>query len=85
MSLLIFKLGYLSLLKLNFKSSVFFLSFFLAALGFKLRALCFILARQALYHLSPISSPFCSGYFGHMVSLFAQADRDSNPVSCFLP
>jgi hypothetical protein len=28
----------------------------------------FFLAKQAIYHLSPISSPFCSGYFGDGVS-----------------
>jgi hypothetical protein len=30
-------------------------------------------AMQALYHLSHTTSPFCSGYFGDRVSLFAQA------------
>jgi hypothetical protein len=30
-----------------------------------------VLGRWALYHLSYYSSPFCSGYFGFRVSLFA--------------
>jgi hypothetical protein len=59
----------------------------------------FTLARQMLYHLSPACMPFCSGYFGDRVSLFAQASLEScgeqikaydnwtqarqDPVNCF--
>jgi hypothetical protein len=39
--------------------------------------LCF--ARQVLYHLSHSSSPFCSGYFGDRVLLFAQTGLDCDP------
>jgi hypothetical protein len=47
----------------------------------------FVLARQeALYCLSHTSRPFCSGYFGYRVSLFAQAGLDSNtPILSFSP
>jgi hypothetical protein len=31
--------------------------------GLNSRALSFVFAKQALYHLSHTSSPFCSGYF----------------------
>jgi hypothetical protein len=44
-----------------------------------------MVARQALYHLNHTSSPFCSGYFGARVLLFAQASLDYNPpILCFL-
>jgi hypothetical protein len=36
-------------------------------------------ARQALYFINFISRPFCSGYFGDMVSLFAQTGLNHNP------
>jgi hypothetical protein len=39
----------------------------------------FALARQALYHLSHASSPFCSHYFGDEVLLFAHTGLDLNP------
>jgi hypothetical protein len=47
----------------------------LALLGFELRTL----HGQVLYHLNHASSPFCSGYFGDRVSLFAQAGLDLDP------
>jgi hypothetical protein len=40
--------------------------------GFELR----ILAGHVFYHLSHTSHPFCSGYFEHGVSFFAQAGLD---------
>jgi hypothetical protein len=43
----------------------------------------FTLARQMLYHLSPACMPFCSGYFGDRVSLFAQASLDHSPMLRF--
>jgi hypothetical protein len=39
----------------------------------------FVLAKQALYHLRYNHSPFCSGYFGHRVLLFAQVSLDPDP------
>jgi hypothetical protein len=41
---------------------ILYRNFFTVGLVFELRA--FTLAKQALYHLSHTSSPFCSGYFG---------------------
>jgi hypothetical protein len=38
-----------------------------------------MLARQAFYPLSHAYSPFCSGYFGDRVLLFAQASLDCDP------
>jgi hypothetical protein len=35
-----------------------------------------VLARLALYHMSYADSPFCSGYFGDRISLFAPAGLD---------
>jgi hypothetical protein len=49
---------------------VFGFCFFFTLLGFELRA---------LYHLSHTSSPFCSGYLGDGVLLFAQAGLDGDP------
>jgi hypothetical protein len=47
--------------------------------------LSFMLANQALYHLSHTSSPFCSDYFGDGVLLFAQTSLDYDPhILCFL-
>jgi hypothetical protein len=37
-------------------------------------------ARQVPYHLSHIVSPFCSGYSGNRVFLFAQACLDHDPL-----
>jgi hypothetical protein len=52
-----------------------FLVFWL--LGFELRASCL---------LGHTSSPFCSGYFGDKVLLFAQATLDCDlPILHFLP
>jgi hypothetical protein len=49
----------------------------------------FTLARQSLYHLSHTYSPFCSGYFGKGISLFAQISLDHSlhipPCSAFFP
>jgi hypothetical protein len=42
-----------------------------------------MLARQVLYHLN--DTPFCSGYFGDMVLLFAQASLDSDPTILHFP
>jgi hypothetical protein len=62
----------------------FFFFFFLVIRGFELRA--YVLARQELYHFSHASSPFCSGYFGDGVLLFAQASLDHDPtILCFPP
>jgi hypothetical protein len=41
---------------------------FLVVLGFELKV-----TKQALYHLSHTSIPFCSGHFGDRVWLFAHA------------
>jgi hypothetical protein len=38
-----------------------------------------LLARQALYCLSHAFNPFCSGYFGDKISLFAHASLDDHP------
>jgi hypothetical protein len=46
-------------------------SIFLVGLGFDFKS--FELAKQALYHLSYTSSPFCSGYFEDGISLFVPA------------
>jgi hypothetical protein len=48
----------------------FFISLFL---------MIFLLARQALYHLSQASIPFCSAYFGDMFLCFAQAGLHCGP------
>jgi hypothetical protein len=40
----------------------------------------FMLARQAVYRLNCIYSPFCSGYFGDRVSCFAQASFKHDPL-----
>jgi hypothetical protein len=45
--------------------------------GFELRALP--LKRQMLYHLSHDVSPYCSGYFGDVILLFAKLSLDSAP------
>jgi hypothetical protein len=45
----------------------------------------FICARQVLYHFGHASSPFCSGYFGDRVSLFAQTNLDLNLPIWHLP
>jgi hypothetical protein len=45
----------------------------------------FTLVRQALYHLSHSSKPFCSGSFEHSVSVFPQAGLDFNPMLHFPP
>jgi hypothetical protein len=39
----------------------------------------FMLARQAVYRLNHIYSPFCSGYFGDRISCFAQASLKHDP------
>jgi hypothetical protein len=44
------------------------LGFFLCVCGTGVWIQGFALAKQALYHLSHTSSPFCSGYFGDLVS-----------------
>jgi hypothetical protein len=36
--------------------------------------------KQVLYCLSHASNPFCSGYFGNSVLLFAQASLDHDPI-----
>jgi hypothetical protein len=46
------------------------LFFFFCSIGFELRTQGLILARQALYHLSHASSPFCVSYFSDMVLCF---------------
>jgi hypothetical protein len=49
---------------------------FLSFIYFCVTEVCtqgFVLVRQALYGLSHVSSPFCSGYFGDTLLLFAQA------------
>jgi hypothetical protein len=50
-------------LGLNWVSVVFI---FLVRLGFELRTSAF--AKEAFYHLSHISSPFCRGLFGDRIS-----------------
>jgi hypothetical protein len=61
---------------LSFNAMIEF-SIFLEMLGFELRALCL---QQVLYYLIYASSPFCFGYFGDRISLFAQVGLD-----CDLP
>jgi hypothetical protein len=53
----------------------FFFFFFLQGMGFSTGVWPqgFMLTRQALYCLSNTTGPFCSGYFGNMVLIFAQA------------
>jgi hypothetical protein len=50
---------------------------FLWCWGFELSL---ALARQVLYCLSHAFSPFCSGYFGGRVSLFAQDGLNHIPL-----
>jgi hypothetical protein len=52
------------------KDTQYKFNFFFLALGFELG---FALAKEALYRLNHISSPFCSGCFGDRGSLFALA------------
>jgi hypothetical protein len=44
----------------------------------------FMFDRQVLYHLSHAFSPFCSGYFGDRVLLFAWTCVDQDPILHFL-
>jgi hypothetical protein len=39
----------------------------------------FVLAKQAFCHVSHAFNPFCSGYIGDRVSLFAQPSLDHDP------
>jgi hypothetical protein len=54
-----------------------FIFHFLGGIGVLIQHLVF--PRQVFYYLSYTSSPFHSGYFRDMVSLFAWADLDCNP------
>jgi hypothetical protein len=45
------------------------LAFFFSLGETGVRTQGFALAKQALYHVSHTFSPFCSGYFGNVVSL----------------
>jgi hypothetical protein len=51
--------------------------FIFGSTGFWTRG--FMLARQALYFLSHVSSPLCSDYFGDRVLFLAKACLDHNP------
>jgi hypothetical protein len=51
-----------------FKTFSLHLSVFFFFYGTGTWTQCFVLAKQALYHLSWTSSPFCYGYFGDGLS-----------------
>jgi hypothetical protein len=44
-----------------------------------------VLARQVLYHLSYLTSPFCFGYFGDKVSLYPWGSQDWDRLVCASP